>query len=92
MRFIFNVMGRDRIRFTFTDEQMVTFGMAYLKDDLMKCVKQVIQVDQNDTLYKWKMMQPVFHQNKIQNSFNDHTTVAQSVIDILKYLKSPLFM
>ena len=91
MRFIFNLLGRERIKFTFTNEQMIKFGIAYLKDDLMKCVEQVIQVDQNDSLYEWKMMQPVFRKNKIKNTFYDHTSVAQSVIDVLRYLESPLF-
>ena len=75
-----------------TDSEMLDFAISYLKNDLLKCIQIVKQVDTNDTLYRWKLSQPVFPQNKITDTFYDHTTVAQSIIDILKYLRSPLFL
>ena len=90
MRFIQSMLGKEK----FGDreqEQLYNFAISYMKPDLLKCIDKVKQVDQNDTLYEWKLSQPVFPNNQIKNTHYDHTIVAQNIIDILKYLKSPLF-
>ena len=58
---------------------------------LQKCIDEVIEIDQNDTLYKWKLAQDIVPNNSFANSHYDGTVVTDSLLDIMRYLQSPLF-
>eukprot|EP01084_Bolivina_argentea_P015612 29262_1 len=58
---------------------------------LQSCVDEVIEVDKNDSLYRWKLSQPMIPKNTFSNSHYDGTIISKSFIDALKFLQSPLF-
>ena len=60
-------------------------------EHVQSCVDEVIRVDQNDSLYRWKLMQPIVPGNTFENSHYDGSVVSRSMIDALKFYKSPLF-
>merc|ERR1712129_625331 len=53
---------------------------------LRPCLDEMIAVDTNDTLYKWKLKQPAIPNNSFENSHYDGTVVVKSIIDTLRYL------
>ena len=58
---------------------------------LQKCIDEVIAIDQNDTLYKWKLKQHIVPGDTFKNSHYDGTVLTDSLIEIMRLLKSPLF-
>ena len=58
---------------------------------MQPCIDQVIAIDKNDSLYRWKLSQDIVPNNSFEKSHYDGTIIVNAIIDILKYLKSPLF-
>eukprot|EP01084_Bolivina_argentea_P015613 29263_1 len=58
---------------------------------LQKCVDEMIAVDNNFTLYKWKLSQNIVPHNSFKRSHYDGTITVESIINVMKYLESPLF-
>ena len=90
MRFVYSINEREHFT-NHTDSNLLQFAISHLQSDLLNCVETVRKVDQNDTLYKWKLQQPVFPHNIMKNTYYDHTTIVDSIINVLKLLDSPLF-
>ena len=90
MRFVFVNYGRQGFD-SISDDNMIDWALKLTKEELMPCVQQVIDVDQNDTLYKWKLKQPAYPKNEFENTVYDQSSVANAIIDVLQALESPLF-
>ena len=58
---------------------------------LQSCVDEMIEIDKNYTQYKWKLSQDIVPRNSFEKSHYDGSVIVKSIIDIMKYLKSPLF-
>eukprot|EP01083_Nonionella_stella_P058578 153380_1 len=58
---------------------------------LQKSVDEMIAVDNNFTLYKWKLSQNIVPHNSFKRSHYDGTITVESIINVMKYLESPLF-
>ena len=82
-------MGRDKWD-NQTNDEMYDLASNYLKESLLKCVEEVKKIDMNDTLYEWKLSQPVYINNQIKNTIYDHTIIANGIVQILKVLESPI--
>ena len=65
-----------------------TIKIVKTKHLLKPCVDRVIQIDSSDDLYLDKVNAPPLIQNTFQDSHYDGTVIANSLLFILKFLKS----
>ncbi|ETO03445.1 hypothetical protein RFI_33962, partial [Reticulomyxa filosa] len=71
--------------------KMLTWLHTMFGDGMNACVDDIVRVYQNKTLYRWKLAQPSIPNNSFRHSHYDGSVIADEILHILHFFRSPLF-
>ncbi len=65
--------------------------LCLMKASLAPCLNRMIEMDNNDTLYKQTIREHILVGNTFKGSHHDGTILGDELVNAMKYLKSPIF-